>query len=175
MHSWHGQGQVRFQGTARYIIVASTVRLPLDPVPSHMNRVHSPTSCLIPLTCVLHISQRRSKGSASPVLHFVTGYLLQRKLVSPPAQPPSWRTTSNKLSRAAHSIHLQLHSSGEHLNPQPEDAACRGDKWAITFADIFSLTCTALLASVILIWAQIFKILITQFFLCHLSLLSSYV
>jgi hypothetical protein len=55
---------------------------------------------------------------------------LRCEVVSPPAQPPSWRTTPCRLSETAYSIYSQLPSipGVRLLQPQREDAPCRGDK-----------------------------------------------
>jgi hypothetical protein len=51
-------------------------------------------------------------------------------VVSPPAQPPSWRVTPCRLSSTAYSIYSQLLSisGGRLLYSQHEDVPCRGDK-----------------------------------------------
>lgn len=76
----------------------------------------------------------------------------QTQGVSPPTQFLSWQTTS-RLSAAAHSMYLQVHSS-EDVHPQPEDAARRGEKRDTDIADIHPLVCTSLPAKVILILAS---------------------
>jgi hypothetical protein len=62
-----------------------------------------------------------------PLWHFVKAYFLRWGLL---AQHTSWRATPCRLSVTAHSIYSQGHSicGGRLLDPQPEDAPCRGEK-----------------------------------------------
>jgi hypothetical protein len=77
---------------------------------------------------LLRSSGSRARWARSCVV-FRNILVFYREEMLSPAQPPSWRDTSYRLSVTAYSIYLQWSSisGGVLLHPQPEDAPCRGD------------------------------------------------